>query len=183
MNEELPEATIININIPNEYLSNIITIEEYIQENSQENLHDTVQQHPDINTIYIQNAIPCNNIATTLTSNNSNKKIIYYTLTIGFLAFINLCINIITFISKRIFISIIVIPIYAYSSWYTSPDTVNYYSLYNTFLSILIFPKLLSLILIVNILSITWTLLLISFVLDTISIIVLSCYFCKFSQN
>ena len=100
MNEELPEATIININIPNEYLSNIITIEEYIQENSQENLHDTVQQHQDINTIYIQNAIPCNNIATTLTS---NKKIIYYTLTIGFLAFINLCINIITFISKRIF--------------------------------------------------------------------------------
>jgi len=176
MNEELPEATIININIlPNEYFSNTITIEEYVQENS----HDIVQNH-DINSIYIQNAIPCNNI--TLYSNN-NKNFIYFTLTIGFLAFINMGINIIIFITKQIFLSLILLPMYAYSSWYTSPEKVNYYSLYYTLLLIIIAPKLLWLIFILDILSVTWTLLLTSFILDIISNIVLSFYFYKISEN
>ena len=177
MSESLPEATIVNINIPGEYLANTIVSEEYIQQNTQ-NTQDNVQLNPDINTVYIQNAVPCNNLAI-----YNNKQYIYYTLSIGFLSLCNMILNLIIFIVDRLYLSIILVPIYAYAAWQTNPEKVNYYSFYNTFLSIFLFPKLLWLIIILKNLSFSWTLLFISLILDILSIIVLSSYFYKISEN
>ena len=82
-----------------------------------------------------------------------------------------------------IYLCIILVPIYAYAAWQTNPEKVNYYSFYNTFLSTFLFPKLLWLIIILKNLSFAWTLLFTSLILDILTIIVLSFYFYKISEN
>ena len=116
-------------------------------------------------------------------NNRQYRQYIYYTLSIGLLSLCNMILNLIIFIVDRIYLCIILVPIYAYAAWQTNPEKVNYYSFYNTFLSTFLFPKLLWLIIILKNLSFAWTLLFTSLILDILTIIVLSFYFYKISEN